>query len=305
MKTRVLICVLIAGAFLFSGCVAQEIEETLYLGDANVKAPIVTPPVHLNIKSNPGEITFSPKFSITNSRNMQATSDEVYTGVVTLPDSSVYKTRNKNIEWIYSKYSFGVDMDLKVSRGFAFFGGISFSDENFMGGNFGIGLFSDMKDPIFRFDVGLSFQKYKYDAVTVVEQTITDWQGNQTRNRFLFHDTGEETNFNPFFTITLNSNNDSAFANYFVNAGYFIQQLLNYSPGTSYYQDPLFVTSTVSTDKRPDCSAGFFYLNPGVALSLAPNIRVLIGVKILKETILQMDSGSLLILPNLQMDFRL
>ncbi len=305
MKTGIWICLLIAGTILFSGCVPQEVEETLYLGDAKIKAPITPPPLHLNIRSNPGEITFSPKFSVTNRKNLQATSDQVFTGTVVLPDTSIYKARTKNIEWAYSKYSFGIDMDLKVSRGFALFGGISFSDDNQMGGNFGIGLFSDMTEPIFRFDIGLTFQKYKYDAVTVVDQTITDWWGDQTKSRYLFHDTGEENNINPFFTITFNSNNDSALVNYFVNVGYFIQQLLNYSPGTSYSYDPLYYTSTVSTDKRPDCSVGFIYFHPGISLSLASNIRVLVSAKFMKETQLQLDSGNMIILPGIQLDFRL
>ncbi len=305
MKTGFWICILFSGILLFSGCMLREIEETLYLGDANVKAPITTPPLHLNIKSNPGEITFSPKFSVINSRNMLATSDEVFTGTAPLSDTSFYTTRDKNVEWIYSRYSFGLDMDLKISRAFALFAGISFSNDNRMGGNFGIGLFTYMSEPIVRIDAGLTFQSYKYDAITIVDQRITDWWGDETSHRYIFHDTGEESNLNPFFTLTFNSNNDSALLNYFVNAGYFIQQLLDYSPGTSYYDDPLLNTTTISTDRRPDCSAGFIYFNPGISLSLASNIRILFGAKFLKEVILQIDSGGIIIVPNLQFDFRL
>lgn len=305
MKTVMWICLFFTGFTFFCGCGPQQIEETLYLGDAKVQAPIVTPPIHLNIKSSPGEVTFSPKFSVTNSRNMLATSDEVFTGSVVLSDSSLYRTREKNVEWLYSRYTFGLDMDLKVSRGIAFFAGISFSNDNYMGGNFGIGLFSDMTDPIVRFDAGLTFQKYRYDAITIVDRVVTDWWGDETRNRYFLHDAGEETNINPFFTVTFNSNKDSALFNYFVNAGYFIQQLLDYSPGTTTTYSPLFNTATTSTDKRPDCSAGFFYLSPGISLSLATNLRLLISAKFLKETILQLDSGSIIVVPNLQFDFRI
>lgn len=305
MRNSIYVSILLSCFLLYSGCVPREIRETLYLGDAKIQAPITTPPLHLNINSNPGEVTFSPKFSVTNSRNMFATSDEAFTETVTLSDSSVYSTQKQNIEWVYSRYLFGLDMDLKVSRGFALFGGISFSNDNYMGGHFGIGFFSSMTEPIVRFDAGLTFQKYKYDAVTIIDQLIVDWGGEQTNNRYLFHDVGEETNINPFFTITFNSNNDSAVVNYFVNAGYFIQQLLDYSPGTTRYKDPLFYTTTITTDTRPDCSAGFLYLNPGISLSLNSNIRFLVSAKFLKETILQVDSGSIIVVPNMQIDFRL
>ncbi len=305
MKTGIWFSSLIAAALLFSGCVPQAVEETLYLGDALVHAPITTPPLHLNINSSPGDITFSPKFSFTNRRNMQATSDEAFTGTVELPDNSIYETRKQNVEWVYSRYSFGLDMDVKVSRGFALFAGISFSSDNYMGGNFGIGLFSNMTAPIVRFDAGLTFQKYRYDAVTIVDQTIQDWGGDVTSNRYLFQDTGEETNINPFFIITINSNDDASMVNYFINVGYFSQQLLNFTPGTTHNTNPLFLTTTTKTDKRPDCSAGFFYFNPGISLNLAPNMRLIVSSKFLKETILQLDSGGLIIVPSLQLDFRI
>ncbi len=305
MKTCICICILFSGILLLNGCAPQQIEETLYLGDAKIKAPITTPPLHLNINSNPGEITFSPKFSVTNSRNMLATSDEVFTGTVDLPDGSIYSTRSKNIEWVYSRYLFGLDMDVKVSRGFAVFGGISFSNDNYIGGNVGIGLFSNMSSPIVRFDAGLTFQKYKYDAVTVIDRVVVDFWGDETKSRYLFHDVGDETNINPFFTITFNSNNDSALVNYFVNTGYFIQQLLDFSPGTTREEDPLFFTTTITTDKRPDCSAGFLYLNPGVSLGLSPNMRILLSAKFLKEVNLQLNSGNIIVVPNIQFDLRL
>ena len=49
MKTCICICILFSGILLLNGCAPQQIEETLYLGDAKIKAPITTPPLHLNI----------------------------------------------------------------------------------------------------------------------------------------------------------------------------------------------------------------------------------------------------------------
>ena len=176
--------------------------------------------------------------------------------------------------------------------------------DNYMGGNIGIGFFSNMTETIVRFDAGLAFQNYQYDVISIVDQRIKDWRGGETSSRFINHQTGEESGTSPFFTLTFNSNNDSAMINYFVNAGYFVQQLLDYGSGASNSKDSLNYTIT-TIDRRPDCSAGFLFINPGISLSLTSNIRLLLGVKILKEAILQLDSGSAIIVPNLQFDFRL
>ncbi len=303
MKTNIYVCsVFAAVTILFSGC-AQEIQETLYLGDAKINAPITTPPVHLNINNQPGDITISPRFTAVNKNNMYATSDEMFTGSVLLSDSTIYRTSAKNINWIYNEYSFCVDIDIKVTNGLSLFGGFSFSEDNLSGGNFGIGLFTNLTEPIVRFDLGLNMQKYKYDAVTVLDQTIVDFWGHETKNRYIYHDIGEEMNTNPFLTLTFNSNNDSAMINYYFNVGYFLQQLLDFSPNDSYDND--FAYTVTTTDRRPECTAGFIYFNPGISLSLNKQIRIVLSAKFLKETILQLDSGDLIIVPGLQMDFTL
>lgn len=303
MKTNIDVCSVFAALIiLFCGC-AQEIQETLYLGDAKINAPITTPPVHLNIDSQPGDITISPRFTTVNKNNMLATSDEMFTGSVLLPDSTVYRTSSKNINWEYNEYSFGVDLDIKISKGFSLFGGLSFSNDNLSGGNFGIGLFTNLTEPVVRFDLGLNMQKYRYDAVTVLDQTIVDFWGHQTKNRYIYHDFGEEMNSNPFLTLTFNSNNDSAIINYYLNVGYFLQQLLDFSPHKTYDSELAYTVTT--SDRRPECTAGFIYLNPGISLSLNKQIRIVLSAKLLKETILQLDSGDLIIVPGLQMDFTL
>ena len=170
-----------------------------------------------------------------------------------------------------------------------------------MGGNFGIGLFSYMGNPIVRFDIGLNFQEYEYNAVTVVYKSISSYWTGYQHYEYIFHDKGEETNINPFISMTINSNNDSALINYFCTLGYFTQQLLDYEPHTSYYDNQVYSRTVI--DKRPDCTAGFFYINPGIALSINKQMRLVLCAKILKETVLQINSGELIVVPNLQMDF--
>lgn len=299
MKTYISISFL-AALFLLQGCVT-EVVETLYIGDVKVNAPIAAPPVHLNVNSQPGDVTISPRFSFTNKKNMRARTKDPYIGTVLLPDSSVYEADKDNLEWIYSSYTFGADMDIKLSRVVSLFGGLSFSEDNHIGGNFGIGLFSYLGDPVVRFDIGFNFQEYKYDAVTVVSQTITSYWGGTEYYEYIFHDRGKETNINPFISMTINSNNDSALINYFCTLGYFTQQLLDYSPHTSYSHEPGYYYKSI--DQRPDCTAGFFYLNPGIAFGINKQTRLVLCAKILKETVLQINSGEIIVVPNLQMDF--
>lgn len=303
MKIRIFLYPIFTACILqFTGCVFQEVQETLYLGDVKIKAPITTPPMHLNVNSQPGDITFSPRFTAVNKENMLASSSEMFTGTFVYPDGTTYETSNKNIEWNYSQYSFGLDADIKLSNSFAFFGGFTISNDNINGWNIGLGLFSSMTEPIVRLDLGLNIQKYSYDAITVLDQTVTDFWGHETRNRYIYRDIDEVVNTNPFLTITFNSNNDSTLINYFFNVGYFLQQLMDFSPSDSNYDSG---TVTTTTDTRPDCMTGFLYVNPGISLRLTDQLRIVLCAKFLKETILQLDSGGIIIVPGLQMDFTL
>jgi hypothetical protein len=85
--------------------------------------------------------------------------------------------------------------------------------------------------------------------------------------------------------------------------GYFLQQLLDFSPNDSYYNDGALTVTT--TDRRPESTAGFLYFNPGISFSLNNQIRIVLSAKFLKETILQLDSGDFIIVPGLQLDFTL
>ncbi len=302
ISKRLISFAVIGSMLIISGC-AREIEETIYLGDAKINSPITPPPVHLNINSRPGDITISPKFSFTNSKNMLTTSDEVFPGTIPMSDGSVYRPKDKNIEWVYSRFAFGADMDFKISRLFALFGGFSFSNDNYSGANIGVGIFSSSIDPVIRFDFGLSFQSYKYNAITIVDQEVTYFWGGESSDRYLFHDDGKNTSSAPFFTLTFNSNNDTAIVTYFVCAGYFMQTLLNFTPQDSYYSDQVF--TQVVVDKRSDCTAGFLFFNPGISLKLSSQMRLLINAKLLKESALRIDSGNIIVIPNVQIDFNL
>ena len=299
-----LLFVALCSVFFISGC---SIEQTIYLGDVNVEAPICSPPTHLNVNKEPGSITISPTFSlIKNNTTINGSTDNHYTGTFRSGDTLTYRAKSKNLEWNVSKFTFGVDLDLKMSESFSIFVGFNASGDsriNLTGGNFGIGFHSHNKNPIIRFDLGLTIQEYDFTAVTIV-QTKTNSIFGTDEYWDIFADRGNTTNINPFFTLTLNSSSDSNFVNWFVTGGYFTQNLLGFTPGT--YSYPLFPWPITYTkiDTRSDMLAGFLYVNPGIMLSLGPHTRFVISVRMMDEISATGGTG-MLFMPSAQIDFQL
>ncbi len=296
--------IIIAASILYL-CGCASVEQTLYLGDVEVNAPITTPPTHININKEPGDVTISPRFAVINKKKMTGATEDRYTQSVLLLDSSEYKSRNNNVEWNFSRYLLGTDIDLKLSKGFSLFGGFSFSGEgNFWGGNLGIGLHSHSASPAARLDIGISIQKYEYDAVTIVQTKETGFFGDENEYISVFHDKGNEVNFNPFFSLTINSINDSSFLNYFLSAGFFWQSLLGFEPGETDFDTFLFWNKT-TIDERSNFTAGFLYFNPGLGFNINEQIRILFSAKVLKEVFVTSNSKEWFVVPSIQLDFQL
>jgi len=301
---RILFLFIITNITLYlHGC--ASVEQTLYLGDVKVNAPISTPPTHININKEPGDVTISPRFALINKKKVTGSTEDRHTQSLLLLDSSEYKPKSNNVEWNFSRYIFGTDIDFKLSKAFSLFGGFSFSSEgNLWGGNLGIGLHSHSTSPVVRFDIGINIQKYEYDAVTIVHTRESYFGEDADEYISFFHDKGNEINFNPFFSLTVNSTNDSSLLNYFMSAGFFWQSLLDFEPGETNYDPFLFWTKTV-TDMRPDCNSGFLFFNPGLNLNLNEHMRILFSAKVLKEVLVTSDSNEWLVVPSVQLDFQL
>jgi hypothetical protein len=303
--TYSLISLLLIGHLIsFNGCVS--VQQTIYLGDVDVNAPILPPPTHINVNKGVGNITISPKFSIikNNAEIIGSTSDH-YIGAFNLGNDTTYRAKNKNLLWNISNYTIGADLDYKAFKAFSLFGGINYSGDGqkmLMGGNIGIGLHNDAENPVIRLDLGVTIQEYDFTAITIVNtKTISVFGSDEYW--YIFADKGSITNVNPFATLTINSTYDSSFFNWFVTGGYFTQNLLGYTPGTYSYPLFPFAENYIIIDKRSDMLAGFLYFNPGITLNLNSEIKLVMSAKILNE-VSATSSTEWFIMPSAQIDFQ-
>ena len=312
MKTkghnRFVLMILLCSLFLLIGC--ATVEQTIYLGDVEVNAPICPPPTHINVNKDVGNVTISPRFSaIGSNTTIVGSTEDRYNRTFYLGNDSTYRAKSKNLTWNISKYTFGVDIDFKVTKAFSIFGGFNYSSDGqteLRGGNIGIGFHSHAVNPIVRFDFGITIQDYDYTAITIV-YTKTTWIFGNDEYWSIFGDQGSSTNINPFGTLTVNSSYDSSFFNWFITVGFFTQNLLGFEPGTSSYPGypiSLFTGSYREVDTRSDMLAGFLYFNPGISLSLNRQIRILLSAKMNYE-MLATNSTKLFVLPSVQIDFQL
>ncbi len=200
----------------------------------------------------------------------------------------------------------GLDLNIQASNAISIFGGVDFSGGNgtnsLNGGNFGIGFHSHAKNPNVRIDLGATMQKYDYIAVTIVHtKTKYSW-GDNDESIEIFGDKGNSVNINPFFTLTIDSNIDSSFINYFGTIGFFTQSILNFNPGETHYNIFPFVYEQTTIDERANFTNNFFYLNPGISFKIDPQMNVILSAKILAD--LSLESNNIFVLPSIQMDFR-
>jgi hypothetical protein len=304
--TKSFIFLLLIGSLInLVGCV--NVEQTIYLGDAKVKAPISPPPTHLNVNKEVGSVTISPRFSIIKSNTtIKGTTDDSYTDTFRFSDSLSYVAPKENLTWNVSQYIIGADIDYKLSKGFSIFGGINLAgngNNRLWGGNVGIGIHNHDKNPIVRLDLGLTIQRYDFDAVTIVH-TKTESVFGSEEHWDIFADRGSSTNINPFGALTVNSANDSSLFNWFATGGFFTQNLLGFDPGTHSYPLFPFVGTYTLIDTRSDMLAGFLFFNPGIMLSINPGVRLVISARMLSE-VLNTNSSQIFIMPSVQIDFQL
>ena len=308
MKTTILkrfiLLFWLGNLFLLFGC--ATIEQTIYLGDVEVDAPICPPPTHININKDVGNVTISPRFTATgNNTTIVGSTEGRYNRTFDLGNDSIYRAKFNNLDWNISKYTFGVDIDFKVSEAFSIFGGFNYSGDGqteLMGGNVGVGFHNHAVNPVVRFDVGITIQEYNYTAITIIHTKINSIFGND-EYWSIFGDQGSSTNINPFGTLTVNSSYDSSFFNWFITVGFFTQNLLGFEPGTTSYPIFPFFSSYTEVDTRSDMLAGFLYFNPGISISLNRQIRILLSAKMNYE-MLATNSTQLYIMPSAQIDFQ-
>lgn len=305
LKFKYLVVLILLNINLFTGC--GTVEQTIYLGDVEVNAPVSPPPTHINVNKEVGNVTFSPRFAVLTSKNIiSGSTEDRYYKTFRFNDDESYKPKNDNLNWTLSKYLFGLDIDVKLAEKFSLFGGFHFSsgdNKNLAGGNFGIGIHNHIESPVIRLDLGLTFQKYEYFAVTIVHTKSTSIFGSDEYWE-IYGDKGSTTNINPFISLTINSDYNSGSINWFIPIGFFTQNLLGFKPGTTNFpMFPFFIDYT-KVDKRSDMLAGFLYINPGVSISLYEDMKILISAKTIRE-IVSTGTDEWFIMPSVQIDFQL
>ena len=79
-----------------------------------------------------------------------------------------------------------------------------------------------------RFDGGLIWQKYSYDAASVI--VIVRDDGSANPEVIFFRDKGSSTNLNHYLSLTINTIYDNLPVNFLLNVGYSGQSLIDYEP---------------------------------------------------------------------------
>ncbi|MFO7446500.1 MAG: hypothetical protein R6W90_09040 [Ignavibacteriaceae bacterium] len=310
--------------FIIAGC--TTVTETIYLQDIKVDGPVNHPPLHITKGQKTGTVTVSPRLSINPSGSFSGRLDghtrvdqtgayrvekiEKSDGTWEYQESGEnrYDFSGKNMNWDAAGSSVGVDVDIAVSDHFALFGGLNYvvhNQKDLIGGCAGMGFFSEKDNHGVRFDLGITWQEMFYDASTVVVTTVSPHRSPSYSYVTFYRDRDESSSINFFTSFTYNTALEDFPLNFFINASYFSQSLFDFEPGnanTDYY--PFAFTEKV-IDARGEASAAFLSISPGIYQSIGSLGRVMLGVKMLKETQLENSSGSFFVLPVIQFDLNL
>ena len=286
---------------LFTGC--TTVRDTLYLQAAEVTGPIVPTPVHLTDSEDTLSITISPWLNYITTNNLHGDIKQSFYRLDTL-----YEPPDHSLVWNVATINTGIDVDIALSKVVALSFGVNYSSQNNfneLGGNVGIGFNTNVPEIALRFDAGLQLHSMHYDAYTIVYRTVEEFWGNTKSYTFFFHDVGESTHFDPYFSLTFNTAYKSWPVNVFFNAGYVIQTLFSFEPRTirEYYGSTN--TEYIKTDKRGSSTAGFINLTPGVYFCLDESSRILLGSRFYIESSISNSDPNFLVIPMIQVDFRL
>lgn len=292
----------------YAGCETVKVEETLYLGDVDVQAPVNAPPVRVLMRSEtPVEIKVSPKLVFSNNKNIRTATGNNFYSSLKPTDTLKPFFREENLDWSFPSVIAGFDIEVPMSSKTFFTGGFHFSNMNnqsSIGGELGLGFGSNNGKMGIRFDAGILIQSYLFQAQTVIK-TIERYE-NGTSKEFvsIYYDNSSTTNINPFVTLHLNSDFGSMF-DFYVGAGYFSQSLLGFTP-TNYLNRSWWIPNReyVRSDKRSSVNLGFIMLSPGLIVKVMENTHALLGVKVLKIVGNDTKAEDWLLFPSFQVDFQ-
>jgi len=311
--------------------------RTIYLQDVEIFGPINQSPVHLSDSIHTPSVTFSPMFSYNTKSNLMNNIsghtpvnengifqiDTIYNNIGTIdhfektPGANIYTYQGNNMSWNIYSVTLGLDMDIKLTRNFALFGGFKYSTDNnkiLWGGNLGLGFFGFNKDELgFRLDIGAHLQTIAYDAYTIEDVKITG-PSNNVEYLIFYHDANQSMHINPFVSFTFNTTITDWPVNIFVNLGYSAQTLVDFEPrdkderyssSQSFYSNYRDNYIEIVYDKRGESTTGFMHITPGLYFKFDQWIRLLVGTRFFFDIQLDDATTKTFILPMMQFDFTL
>jgi len=279
------VCALLVTSALFAtlmtGC--GTVEETIYFGDIDTKAPIALPPVRPAVSNEPGSFTLSPRITFHSGNRYETGTSNNYNKHRLPFDTSSISIRDRNLHWESPKVAADFTFDFIITSRIALTGTFRYTvmdNIDLSGGSLGIGILGKLDNPSLRLDGGFTFQQNQYDAITVIYTKTTSAGGSVSERVTYYQDRGKSLNFNPYLTVTLASYMPASIFNYSVTAGYFAQNIIGFGPEKRIHHTSGFYSVT---DLRSDYTAGFIYIQPGAVLSVSENLRLLVSAAFLKE----------------------
>ena len=322
LLTKFYLKLTIAISILFSLSSCTTITDTLYVQDVNVKGPINQPPIRVTGKDS-SSFTISPKFFINTNKKHNGlveghtrANSEGFFQVDTIRDGDEVTYREtsgvnnnqfkgENLHWSMPDYFIGLDLDIAISRKVALSGGFSMSSKdktNLYGYRVGLGFFTASENVGVRFDGGLIWQKYSYEAASVI---VHD-DGFSIPEVIFFRDRGSSTNLNHYLSLTINTIYDNLPVNFLLNVGYSGQSLIDYEPSETddnYYI--IFNPNYRIEDQRGEAYAAFINVSPGIYANINEWSRLVFAVRFFFEIDFEESSNSTFIIPMVQFDLSL
>jgi hypothetical protein len=309
--------------FSFNSC--TTITDSLYVQDVDVKGPINQLPIKITGRDS-SLFTISPRFFINSNKKFnglieghtKVNSEGIFqvdtniNGNQTMYNISQgtnkFDFEGENLYWSIPDYMVGFDIDIALSKKIALSGGFSLSGKdntNLYGYSVGLGFFSASNNVGVRFDGGLIWQKYTYDAASVIiREEHPDFNSSASEVIF-FRDRGKSTNLNHYLSLTFNTIYDNLPVNFLLNVGYSGQSLIDYepeSPDDNYYLfDPYYRVE----DMRGEGFAAFINVSPGIYANVNEWSRLVFAVRFYFEVDFEESTNSTFIIPMIQFDLRL
>jgi len=276
------------------------------LQDVELKGPMNPPPIRITEGKSTGSLTISPRLSYNKYSEISGSIESERSG--DNAQDSLFRSNSRNLFWRIPQAAFGVDFDFAVSSSLAIAGGLNYSiidQTKLFGGSLGIGFFKENDGHAIRFDAGVLVQELYYDAKTVVVTKTDGPFSSPNTSVDYYHDKDKNSGVDLYAMLTYNTVIKTLPFNFFINAAYFNQTILDFEPrkrtDSNYLQ---LLSEKTAHDARGEASSSYLSLTPGITLEVSGSSRLILGARIMHDIGLKQVSEDLFILPVIQLDMQ-